>query len=261
MPFWTVYKRNLILFSFLACLRIIAWHTVLHLFYFQLEGEMKQKIVEGLKWVSAVIILLGPLALYAHTFGYTISSCHTRWSEFGSAMSGIYGPIIAALALYVLYVQNKAQMEMHSHQLIQELVAKSHGKIQHHLKLLTDVLSTRAPSATASPSNTTPEEQLNTFFKHLTRASLSNPTLKQQALALHATCPKIVENWGGVYAHFGAFARITDPRYGGERLSMELTIFATLSRPMCVALDNYHYLVTQDQVRIPYHFSPLFSRG
>jgi hypothetical protein len=220
---------------------------------------MKRIITSGIKLGGALLVLVGPIAAYVNTFGFTISDCHTCWSEFGSAMAGIYGPIIAALTLYILYAQNKAQTAMHSHQLTQEILSKAHGRIQLHLSLLTEVLSTGGSSAGAALPHLAPEQQLHASFKNLTLANLSNQALQQHALALHAMYPKIVENWSGVYANFGGFARITDPRYEGDRLSMEFTIFATLSRPMCIALDNYHYCVTQDQVRIPYHFSPILS--
>jgi hypothetical protein len=72
--------------------------------------------------VALTAILAAPIVIYINKFGFKISNDHTRWAEMGSAMSGIYGPILAWLAFGVLILQVRMQSESNKHMLDQAYV-------------------------------------------------------------------------------------------------------------------------------------------
>lgn len=62
-----------------------------------------------------VLPLIAPLIFYIWTFGGRLSSEHSRWGEFGSAMSGIYTPILTLLTISILVFQARLQKQMHDY--------------------------------------------------------------------------------------------------------------------------------------------------
>ena len=69
-------------------------------------------------WVCFAIFavaIISPVAVYVYTFGKELSNDHSRWAEMGAAMSGIYSPLIALLALAVLSFQLVAQRYLNKH--------------------------------------------------------------------------------------------------------------------------------------------------
>lgn len=62
-----------------------------------------------------MVAFTAPLLIYLFTFGFFLSSDHQRWAEFGSAMSGIYAPIVAVTTLAVLLAQVGLQKQINDH--------------------------------------------------------------------------------------------------------------------------------------------------
>ncbi|MBV4508389.1 hypothetical protein HU751_026490 [Pseudomonas sp. BW13M1] len=63
------------------------------------------------------IILLTPIAIYAWQFGIGIWKTHDDWAKMGSALGGIYAPILSALTLYMIYRQLRLQAVIHLDQM------------------------------------------------------------------------------------------------------------------------------------------------
>lgn len=63
------------------------------------------------------IILLIPLMIYAYQFGLGIWSTHDDWAKMGSALGGIYTPILSTLTLYMIYRQLRLQAAIHVDQM------------------------------------------------------------------------------------------------------------------------------------------------
>jgi uncharacterized membrane protein len=53
--------------------------------------------------VSGLILIIAVLGLYVYYFGTNFSSEHTTWAEFGSFFGGLLSPLIAFLAIIMLY--------------------------------------------------------------------------------------------------------------------------------------------------------------
>lgn len=63
------------------------------------------------------VILFLPIAIYAHKFGLGVWSAHEDWADMGSALGGIYAPILSVLTLYVIYRQLRLQAVIHVDQM------------------------------------------------------------------------------------------------------------------------------------------------
>lgn len=73
---------------------------------------MKEKI-----WIALVgIILIMPIATYTFQFGFGLWQSNREWGEMGSAIGGIYTPILSVLTLILLIKQFQLQKSMHNHE-------------------------------------------------------------------------------------------------------------------------------------------------
>ncbi|MCD9115912.1 hypothetical protein [Pseudomonas bijieensis] len=63
------------------------------------------------------VILSIPVVIYTYEFGVGIWSSHDDWAKMGSALGGIYAPILSALTLYMIYRQLRLQAVMHVDQM------------------------------------------------------------------------------------------------------------------------------------------------
>ncbi len=71
-------------------------------------------------WFILLSILVAPIAIYSLQFGFGIWSKHEDWATMGSALGGIYSPIIALLAFFVIFAQTRVQLlsEQHSRDMV-----------------------------------------------------------------------------------------------------------------------------------------------
>jgi hypothetical protein len=83
--------------------------------------------------ILVALVLLAPIIFYIHMFGLSISNNHSRWSEMGSAMSGLYTPILALLTLSVLVIQVRMQTEMNKLAFDQQYITEARDDIQYYL--------------------------------------------------------------------------------------------------------------------------------
>lgn len=61
-------------------------------------------------------VLSLPIILYSYQFGIGLWPTHSQWAEMGSAIGGIYTPILSMLTLLVLVMQFQIQKQMHNHE-------------------------------------------------------------------------------------------------------------------------------------------------
>lgn len=53
--------------------------------------------------VSGLVLIMGSLGFYVYHFGTNLSSEHLAWADFGSFFGGFLGPLVAFLAIIMLY--------------------------------------------------------------------------------------------------------------------------------------------------------------
>ncbi|GGC87530.1 hypothetical protein [Halopseudomonas salina] len=64
--------------------------------------------------LAAGAALLAPIAIYIWHFGWRITSDHGQWAEMGSAMAGIYAPLLGLLTLGILWQQHQTLKAQHT---------------------------------------------------------------------------------------------------------------------------------------------------
>jgi hypothetical protein len=84
-------------------------------------------------WALILFVLVVPAIVYIATFGWSITRNHTRWSEFGSAMSGLYSPLLAFLAFVVLIAQVRSQNVASKYQLDHAYIDQARADIEFYL--------------------------------------------------------------------------------------------------------------------------------
>ncbi|MCE7553618.1 hypothetical protein [Aliivibrio fischeri] len=73
-------------------------------------------MIKALFIIVAVAIFFLPIGLYTLTFGVGLWSEHSKWAEMGSALAGVYSPILALATIIILYMQFSLQQTMHKKQ-------------------------------------------------------------------------------------------------------------------------------------------------
>lgn len=66
-------------------------------------------------WLVVVALTSFPLALYMSSFGFTLSTVHQRWAEFGSFYGGVVGPLLTLTTVVFLYSQLRHQQSAQTH--------------------------------------------------------------------------------------------------------------------------------------------------
>lgn len=79
-------------------------------------------------FLIALGVLISPIAVYSYQFGFGIWPSNEDWSRMGSALGGLYSPIIGLLTLALLYRQQKFSESSHERSLRAELVRNAVNK-------------------------------------------------------------------------------------------------------------------------------------
>ena len=217
-----------------------------------------------MKWIRAnwVAVLVGvtlstiffaPIRVYMQHFGSVITSDHQKWAAMGSAMSGIYGPILSALTFVVLVMQIRLQWFSHRQVHDQEYIQNARADIEFYLAKLDQTLD--MPTI----NGIVPRKYLRERFSQGTLARLAGDEAKGAALALEFDAPQIQAAWIAIYTIYKGLQ--AEPRfpYTLQFVSAQQKAIATLSYPICVALDNYVYCATGGRIIRSYQFSPILS--
>ncbi|HFQ4941758.1 TPA: hypothetical protein ACGUTZ_004303 [Vibrio vulnificus] len=87
--------------------------------------------------LGAIVVLVAPVAFYIVTFGIGIWDSHSDWAAMGSAIGGLYTPILALLTLAVLIKQLQIQAQVKdyeqresSRKIVFEMVDKFASRIE-----------------------------------------------------------------------------------------------------------------------------------
>lgn len=199
---------------------------------------------------ALVFILLLPTIVYIATFGMTISANHSRWGEMGSAMSGIYSPIFSLLALIVLIAQSRAQTQINKHQFDQSYIAETRSDIQYYLEQLDNSLNVEIQP------NVALREFIKNNFTHITPQFLSSDELRSLAQDLNRNYPRLFAVWGAIYAILAGLSAVRQNPYEHNFSVAKQKIIVIVSFEICVALDNFHWCLTEGKVDVKYQFSP-----
>jgi hypothetical protein len=200
-------------------------------------------------------IYAAPVFVYVLTFGRELSANHGRWAEFGSALAGIYAPIVALSTLAVLFVQVKLQAQVNDHQYVQAHFQQARTDIEFYSLQLADALEKKLLSG----QNV--RDVLHRNFQPAALAELDKEPLRQLAANIDANAPSSLGLWFAVYPILAGLS-------AGKGVHFEMTLSSSINKLIamlgfetCVALDNYHRTRTEGRLSVNYVFSPLLSNG
>ena len=201
--------------------------------------------------LTLLIIYLTPLGIYGWFFGASISSSHNIWAEFGSAMSGIYAPIVALTTLAVLLVQVGLQRQINDHQYDQAYISQARTDLEFYANSLSDKMEAQVmPGVTV-------RQFLHREFQPRTLPELDSTSKRELAANLDAMVPSIFGMWTGLYPILAGLQTNDLPAYQMTLSSSIQKLIAILSFETCAALDNFHRTRTEGKLKVSYQFSPL----
>ncbi|WP_133164219.1 hypothetical protein [Solimonas fluminis] len=199
-------------------------------------------------------VLLAPVATYLCVFGTTLSDNHTRWAEFGSAIGGIYSPIIAILTLIVLLTQVSLQTQMNRRESDQVYLEKARTDIEFYSAQMAQAIN-----GIAMPGKTL-RMILHENFRPSSMHDLDSEILRDTALNIHVLMPHTFDIWAAIYPVLMGLEAGKGNMYEMTFASSIQKLAALLSYETCVALDNFHRVRCEGKLNVRYHFSPLLTK-
>lgn len=199
--------------------------------------------------VLLAIALLAPLALYIATFGTNLSQAHSRWSELGDFIGGIYAPIAAFLALAIIAGQLSSQVHFNKHQIDQSFLNNSRADLHFYIDQLEKVLLKHEQVANVPLSHA-----LVSMFGSRTHEQLKSAIYTKDVRRIGMADSRISGIWGAIYAIFSALKATDDTEFNLVYTSSKQKCIAIFGYALCDALDNFHFVSCQYPKDFPYEF-------
>lgn len=203
------------------------------------------------KYLIGILIstlLLAPLVSYIYKFGFCILEKPEGWANFGTAMSGIYSPIIAFLAFLILVGQAKLQGKINKHQFDQTYISQTLSDLNFYLDLLGKELDHK------TDEHNTVRHELQSVFSFLDKNSVNKDDVKEFAKGFHSKYRKIFDYWGAIYPLLIGLDSQKEYPYEHNFVSIQHRIISVLSLQTCVALDQFYSCVSENRVIETYYF-------
>jgi len=192
-----------------------------------------------------------PIWFYRYYVGTIITSKEESWAAMGSAMSGIYGPLLAALTFIVLIMQVQLQKQTNDHASHQAYLQNAREDTAFYLTRLADLLDKPAVD------EFTVREILRRVFERCTVEMLSEEEVKKLGQSLDAQVPELLAIWMAIYPIYAGLS--ANPYYYLPFVSAKQKTIALLSYPTCAALDNFLFCRVAGRVDYSYQFSTVLS--
>lgn len=218
----------------------------------------RTRVLAYVALVTLVIWLLGPLVLYAYTFGTHITNSHIKWAEFGSAMSGIYSPLLALVTLFVLGAQvslqkrqTALQQQINDHERDQAYLVQARSDIEFYAARVAEALSSIALPGVSLRAH------LHKHFQPETAGELDSHELRQLAADIHHLMPSSYDLWAAIYPILMGMDAGKKTMFNLAYASSSQKLIALLGFETCVVLDNFHRVRSEGRSKVKYIFSPL----
>ena len=210
-----------------------------------------QAIVPTVIRILLILMLVAPICVYVAIFGFTISDVHQRWAEMGSAMSGIYGPILSVLTLSVLMFQVRMQAESNKHLYDQAHLQLAHDDLVFYLCRLELQLTGVMPDGVLLSSF------LQGSFMFAPQDALRQPALHIVAREFNQQHPAVLAVWQSIMAIYAGLRAVEESPYELYYSNGKSKAIALLSYETCVALDNYAWCLSRGEHSGPYCFASM----
>ena len=195
---------------------------------------------------TIVVMLITPIALYVRTFGLNLSASHTRWGEMGSAMAGIYSPILSILALIVLIGQVRLQNQINRHQYDQAYIQEARSDVQYYLEQLDCELAKKLESGV------TTREFLHSGIEFADSTALRSKRLLDMAREFNCIHPRVCAIWSAIYPIFAGLRSQNQFPYEHNFVSAKQKTIVMTTFSTCVALDNDIWCLSDGNLSFEY---------
>jgi hypothetical protein len=195
------------------------------------------------------IALIVPIVLYVATFGTSLSHDHTRWSDMGGFIGGIYAPIAALLTLTIIAGQLSSQIQFNKHQIDHSFLNNSRADLHFYIDQLEKVLQKHEQISNVPLSHT-----INTMFGSRTHEELKGPIYNKDVRRVGMTDSRVSGIWGAIYAIFSGLKASNETDYNLVYVSSKQKCISIFGYALCDALDNFHFVSCQYPSDFPYEF-------
>lgn len=212
---------------------------------------MSDKLKKRLAQLIFLILLCLPIVLYMRQFGFSLSSNHKVWAEFGSTMSGIYSPIIALIALLILANQTRIQQSMDKYQHDHAFIERNRNDLDFYIEKLEIYLDR------VYDENLTIKQYLLLNYSKLTNETLSEEITKEKTRTFITVYPEVFNIWLAIYPILNGLGSQNEYPYIHNFESSKLRISSCLQFGTCVAIDNLYYCATNDMQKGNYYYKDM----
>jgi len=184
-----------------------------------------------MNWISTIKgaitygVLASPIAFYVNQFGIGVWTSHSTWAEMGSAIGGIYSPILTIMMLIVLSRQVDLQQTVIHNSESTKNMQKFHDDFLYylaHLEKLLSKLEGKPLDNYLKEINVLPDSKLQKVI----------PPKNFQNIDLSAS-------WHAVTNQLFSFRNSPEKLLSEAASSKEHYILITLGIEKCVALDKF----------------------
>lgn len=195
--------------------------------------------------VVVLALLFFPVVLYVNTFGGDLSQDHSRWAEFGSAIGGIYAPILGFTTLVVLIRQLFLQKQMNDQYYLQQ----AREDIEFYASQLSNILDE------SLVGDVPLRAVLHGKFMFCSPEELCSIDMKNIAVDIHRLMPQALDIWSAIYPVFMGLSAVDDSKFKMTLASSKQKLVALLSFEICLALDSLHFCRTGGTSGFTYVFN------
>jgi hypothetical protein len=170
-------------------------------------------------------------------------------------MSGIYGPVLTILTLWVLWRQFKLQEITTQHMLDQTWIQSSKSDAEFYLSRVEQALTA------ISPEGLSARITLMTNFSRpdISLDDLHSEELRRVCLVLRTEFPDLHTSWAGLYGPI--MGNLTDKRFEPQVIAIRQKAIVMFTYATCAALDNLVHCAMSEHVAFKYQFSPALIRA
>ncbi|MEH6502169.1 hypothetical protein [Halopseudomonas aestusnigri] len=184
--------------------------------------------------IAIAATLLAPIGIYIQHFGSKISSNHELWGQMGSAMSGIYSPILALATICILALQYRVQRRQQKYIETKGVIDAAYSDAMAALQIIdTELASTDLKKAMRNLPDFAKMEPHEREKKEGFYASIMGDYLKAH--------DRLLPSWQRVYLNLVGLKDLPS-----EQVKLKFQVGTTASYHIAIALDRLHYLCMND---------------
>lgn len=207
------------------------------------------------------VFLVAPLVVYVETFGSHLSHDLAVWAAMGSAMSGIYGPILAVLAFVVLTQQVRFQAQSNKHMFDHAHLQNAQADLAFYLLRLELALNERMQDVASAGDGASAGAFLESWYSNVPHQQLQEPSLQLIASDFNRSYPKVLATWNAIQSIFAGLTATKEFPYDGHASSAKQKAVVTVTYGVCVALDKFVWCVSEGRLGGPYLFAVIPARS